>query len=147
MKKDKITLQRAINCYTPCRITIKDNIERFNEAQTFEDFYGFRFEECWNLDVEAAYWILVRLVHFRDCNCGTPNSFLISGETSQFYSAPQEVRNIILNRCHKRWKTCLEKIIRGLFMYITIDFPNDKEKKIIRKGFKLLFDNWESLWD
>lgn len=146
MKRDKITLMRAIKCHTPCRISPKEG-DRYLKAIAFEDFYGFRFEDCWNLDTETAYWLLIRLIYFRDNLVGLPYSYL----TGKKYYMDHNY-NTWTDLCEgdgdfKRWKTCLDKIIRGLFLYITRDSPTDKEKKVINKGFKLLMENWQNLWN
>lgn len=67
MKDGKITLERAKNCYKPCRLKPGDG-KHYLASQKFYDFNGFYFEEMWNLDAEICYFILVRLVNYRDMN-------------------------------------------------------------------------------
>lgn len=52
MKDGKITLNRAVKCYEPCRLSPED--DRYGRSETFYKRYGFHFEEVWNLDGEAA---------------------------------------------------------------------------------------------
>lgn len=140
MKKDKITLRRAINCHNPCRIEPCDG-ERYEESLRFKKKYGFYFEEIWNLDTEFAYFILVRLVHYRKVALGVPCQFL-SG-TDKYGNVAPAPNNVD----YKRWRTTLDKMIRGFYLYLTTDFPTKKEEKIIEKGMKLFAENWRSLWD
>lgn len=140
MKKDKITLRRAINCHKPCRIEPCDG-ERYKESLRFKEKYGFHFEEIWNLDTEFAYFILVRLVHYRKVALGVPCNFL-SG-TDKYGNVGPAPGNVD----YKRWCTVLDKMIRGFYLYLTKDFPDKKEEKIIAKGMQLFAENWRSLWD
>lgn len=131
MKDGKITLNRAVKCYKPCRI--EQNDKRFEASKKFFDKYGFHFEEIWNLDDEVAYFILIHLIHLRDCGCGYPSNFVRDSEDCK--------------EDFKRWKTQLDKMIRGFYLYLVIDFPNKKERKIIDKGRKLFHEHFSSLWD
>lgn len=135
MKKNKITIDRAVKCYSPCRLTEGD--KNYSDTIAFEKRYGFRYEDCWNLNVAAAYFILVRLVHLRDVDYCTPDTFFEYDENWKILNAKEGAQ---------RWHTVLDKMIRGLYLYITNDFPNYKEKKIMDKGFKLLCEHWRSLW-
>lgn len=126
MKDGKITLDRAVKCYTPYRIS--KGHDSYSAASDFKNKYGFSFEECWNLDQETAYYILIRLVQFRKNVCSFPCSF--EGEKGL-----------------KRWKTQLDKMIRGFYLYCSVDFPTEKQKKVIRHGQELFVKYFECLWD
>lgn len=139
LKNDKITLRRAINCYKPTRLEACDGLERYMDSQRFKKKFGFHFEEIWNLDTEFAYFILVRLVHYRNVAMGIPCGFL-SGRDQ--YGVPKEQRGDL-----ERWKTVLDKMIRGFYLYLTKSFPTKKEEKIINKGMKLFAEHWRELWD
>lgn len=130
MKDGKITLNRAVKCYKPYRIT---NGRYFQEAEEFRKKNGFSYEEVWNLDAETAYFILIRLVQFRRVMHGYPCSFKREEDTN--------------GEGMKRWKTQIDKMIRGFYLYCTVDFPDKKQKKIINHGLKLFVENFESLWD
>ena len=127
MKDKKITLNRAVKCYSPYRLSEKDN-DVWDGAKKFRENYGFCYEECWNLDQEAAHYILTRLVQYRRNICSFPCCFHNNGGL-------------------KRWKTQLDKMIRGFYLYCSVDFPTDKQKKIIRHGQELFIKYFECLWD
>lgn len=135
MKDKKITLERAVKCFKPYRIPA--DAKRYNESFKFKIKNGFYFEECWNLDAEMAYQILIRLVHFRDIHIGMPGSFCRDGKDG-WGASPAE---------YKRWETQLNKMIRAFYLYLIIDFPNKKEQKIINKGMKLFIEHYSALWD
>lgn len=136
MVDKKITLQRAINCYRPCRPN--ENDKRYKEAKSFFEKNGFYFEEIWSLDQEFAYWILVRLVLYRDKALGIPLSFCtdISG------GWPKEKPGDF-----KRWRSCIDKMIRGFYLYCSVDLPDKKQTQLIEKAMRLFAKNWKSLWD
>ena len=137
VKDGKITLQRAIKCYKPCRLETTDS--RYAASQRFKSKYGFNFEEIWSLDCEFAYFILVRLVYYREVSTGMPGSFLTGVDK---YGTPKENKGDF-----QRWQTVLDKMIRGFFLYLTISFPDKKQQKIINKGMQLFQKHWMQLWD
>ena len=126
MKDGPITLNRAIKCYTP---------PRSRNTKASEDFFkkwNFHYEDAWNLDYEIAYFILVRLVLFKENKHGVPGR--LNGD---------------FRAVEKKWDTILDKIIRAFYLYIT---TNDYDRtprmtKVIEKGFKLFSDYYYSLWD
>lgn len=137
MKDRKITLERAIKCYKPCRLTA-ENGKRYEESQKFKEQYGFHYEELWNLDAEFAYFMLVRLVKFKENCYSCPGSYARGTKENPWSCTDAD---------HKRWKTQLNKMIRAFYMYLTIDFPSEKEQKIIDKGMKLFIQHYTALWD
>lgn len=136
MKDKRITLNRAVKCYKPCRI--KEDDERYKDSMEFFKKYGFHYEEVWSLDGEAAYFILTRLVQLRKVGCGCPGSFARGTERSEWDASDADF---------KRWETQLDKMIRGFYLYCTIDFPDAKEQKIIDKALKLFAEHFHGLWD
>lgn len=136
MKDGKITLNRAVKCYEPCRLSPED--DRYGRSETFYKRYGFHFEEVWNLDGEAAYFILTRLVQLRKVGCGCPGSFARGTDETPWAATDADF---------KRWNTQLDKMIRGFYLYCAKDFPTEKEKKIINKALKLFAEHFHGLWD
>lgn len=134
MKDLKISLKRAVNCWETIRKAEKGT-KFYNKSQKFFQENHFYYEERWNLDTELAYLILIRLVQFRNngAKTGFPWNFYREDE-SEFTSA-------------KRWRTQIDKMIRGFYLYLVLDFSNKKEKRIIKKGMQLFIDNFQSLWD
>lgn len=127
MKDGPITLNRAIKCYTP---------PRSRNTKASEDFFkkwNFHYEDAWNLDYEIAYFILVRLVLFKENKHGIPGRF-----------KDEDFRVI-----EKKWDTILDKMIRAFYFYIAIDDYDRTPRmtKVIEKGFKLFSDYYYSLWD
>lgn len=138
MKDGKITLERAKNCYKPCRLKPSDG-KRYLASQEFYDFNGFHFEEMWNLDAEICYFILVRLVNYRDMSWGVPGCFL---QNYGWHS-----NQITERKAKEHWNSVLNKMIRGFYLYLVKDFPTPKEQKIIAKGMKLFTEFYSCLWD
>lgn len=137
MRDGKITLERAVNCYKPYRLQPKDE-ERYKRSQEFKERYGFHFEELWNLDAEFCYFMLIRLVRFRDNCISLPGTFIKGTKEDPWRATPAD---------WDRWRTQLDKMIRGFYLYLTIDFPNEKEQKIIDKGMALFCKHYAALWD
>lgn len=137
MRDGKITLSRAVNCRTPYRH--KPNEQRYAESKAFHDKYGFYYEDVWNLDMEFAYFMLVRLVELRRVTHSMPASFCTGKDR---WGYPTSAKGDF-----KRWKEVLDKMIRGFYLYCTVDFPDKKQTKIIDKAMKLFAENWQSLWD
>lgn len=127
MKDGPITLNRAIKCYTPPRSRNKKASEDFFKK------WNFHYEDAWNLDYEIAYFILVRLVLFKENKHSVPGRF-----------KDEDFRVI-----EKKWDTILDKMIRAFYFYIVIDDYDRTPRmtKVIEKGFKLFSDYYYSLWD
>lgn len=143
----KITLKRAINCYTPI---ISQIGEETKKSRQFFDTYGFHFEETWNLDKEIAYFTLVRLVYLRDNLQGFPAILLESRypwDTTirRRYDSTLTRKEEVIGM--RRWKTILDKIIRGLYLDIILVYPRGKERKIIEQAWKLLAEWHDYLWN
>lgn len=136
MKDGKITLNRAVKCYEPCRLSPED--DRYGRSETFYKKYGFHFEEVWNLDGETAYFILIRLVQLRRVGGGGCPGKFARGVGDKPW-APSDAD-------FKRWNTQLDKMIRGFYLYCTKFFLTEKEKKIVDKAKKLFAENFEALW-
>lgn len=136
MKDGKITLNRAVKCYEPCRLSPED--DRYGRSETFYKKYGFHFEEVWNLDGETAYFILIRLVQLRRVGGGGCPGKFARGVGYEPW-APSDAD-------FKRWNTQLDKMIRGFYLYCTKFFLTEKEKKIVDKAKKLFAENFEALW-
>ena len=136
MKDRKITLNRAVKCYKPCRLSPED--DRYGRSETFYKRYGFHFEEVWNLDGEAAYFILTRLVQLRRVGGGGCPGRFARGIGNDLW-APSDAD-------FKRWNTQLDKMIRGFYLYCTKSFLTKKEQKIVNKAKKLFAENFEALW-
>lgn len=136
MKDGKITLNRAVKCYEPCRLSPED--DRYGRSETFYKKYGFHFEEVWNLDGETAYFILIRLVQLRRVGGGGCPGKFARGVGDEPW-APSDAD-------FKRWNTQLDKMIRGFYLYCTKFFLTEKEKKIVDKAKKLFAENFEALW-
>lgn len=126
MKDGPITLKRAINCYTPLRS------RNTKASKDFFKKWNFHYEETWNLDYEIAYFILVRLVLYKENKHGIPGR--LNGD---------------FRAVEKKWDTMLDKMIRAFYFYITVDEYDrtPRMRKIIEKGFKLFSDYYYSLWD
>lgn len=133
MKKDKITLQRAVNCAKPLRV--EPNDKQRAESDAFHYKNGFYYEECWNLDGEVAYQILIRLVQYRQTGCRwcTPGCFVREDFGTEYAD-------------NKRWRTQVDKMIRAFYLYVTVFMPDEKQERIIRKGMKLFFEHFSALW-
>jgi hypothetical protein len=127
MKDGPITLNRAIKCYTPPRSRNKKASEDFLKK------WNFHYEDAWNLDYEIAYFILVRLVLFKENKHGVPGRL---GEGD-------------FRALERKWDTILDKMIRAFYFYIAIDDYDRTPRmtKVIEKGFKLFSDYYYSLWD
>lgn len=136
MKDGKITLNRAVKCYEPCRLSPED--DRYNRSETFYKRYGFHFEEVWNLDGETAYFILIRLVQLRRVGGGgCPGKFARGVGDNPWAPSDEDF---------KRWNTQLDKMIRGFYLYCSKFFLTEKEQKIVNKAKKLFIENFEALW-
>lgn len=133
MKKDKITLSRAVKCAKPLQVELND--KRRAESDAFYYKNGFHYEECWNLDSEVAYQILIRLVQYRQtgCRCSTPGCFVRNDIEKEYTD-------------NKRWRTQVDKMIRAFYLYVTVFMPDEKQERIIRKGMKLFFEHFSALW-
>ena len=126
MKDGPITLNRAIKCYTP---------PRSRNTKASEDFFkkwNFHYEDAWNLDYEIAYFILVRLVLYKENKHGIPGC--LNGD---------------FRIAEKKWDTMLDKMIRAFYFYIAIDDYDRTPRmtKVIEKGFKLFSEYYNRLWD
>jgi hypothetical protein len=137
MKKNKITLKRVVNSYKPSWKT--------TPGVGSEEFYkkwGFHYEDLWNLDAESAYYLAVRLTLYRDSQSGLPTTIL------SHYGANWETRTAEQERkASKAWRTILNKMILGFYLYASVFNPDDKQEKIINKAYKLFAEWHESLWD
>lgn len=129
MKKDKITLRRAINCTEPCWKSSKGI-----RSDEFFEKWGFHYEDIWNLDFEIAYFTLVRLVHYREVSLGIPGCLAYKYEDGK-------------GKAEKVWRNILDKMIRAFYLYCTVFMPDEKQQKIIDKGFDLFREWRQSLWD
>lgn len=127
LKDGPITLNRAIKCYTPPRSRNKKASEDFFKK------WNFHYEDAWNLDYEIAYFILVRLILFKENKHGIPGRF-----------GDEDYRVV-----ERKWDTILDKMIRAFYFYLAIDDYDRTPRmtKIIEKGFKLFSDYYYSLWD
>lgn len=137
MKKNKITLKRVVNSYKPSwKTTPGVGSEEFYEK------WGFHYEDLWNLDAESAYYLAVRLTLYRDSQTGLPTQILFH------YGADWETRTDEQERkAYKAWHSILNKMILGFYLYASVFNPDDKQKKIIDKAYKLFAEWHESLWD
>lgn len=129
MKKNKVTLRRAINCAKPCWQTSAGY-----HSQEFFEKWGFHYEDIWNLDFEIAYFTLVRLVHYREAAGGIPGVIYWRYDKNDA-------------KAKRAWENIVDKMIRAFYLYCTEFMPDEEQQKIIDKGFKLFAEWHRSLWD
>lgn len=131
MKDGPITLNRAIKCYTP----LYEGNKNFKASKDFFNKYNFHYEDTWSLDIEAAYYLLIRLVFLRDNHYGYP---------ANFYKSEGSDRT-----GDQKWIEILNKMIRGFYLYITVEeWDRDKHiQKVIDKGFRYFLRYYGNLWD
>lgn len=121
--------------------------KRKRKAQKFYKKYGFRYEECWNLDHTLAVYILPRLAYLRDNSISYPGNLATYNEFGELIAEGYEV-----------WQNCLNKMILAFEHIIDEDlgnepsFINNKEvwekwNKEKEEGFKLFGRYFQALWD
>lgn len=139
MKYGPITLNRAIKCYTPPRSRNKKASEDFFKK------WNFHYEDAWNLDYEIAYFILIRLIIFKENKHGIPARIFEENKSGVPASSEDEDFRTV----ERKWDTILDKIIRAFYFYLAVDDYDRTPRmtKIIEKGFKLFSDYYYSLWD
>ena len=136
MKDYPISLNRAVNCMTP-------TWKRY-PGKGSEEFYkkwGFHYEDAWNLDASASYFILTRLVQLRDTCCGYPCE--LHEHYRELYADEDEADRRAIAMYH----TILNKMIRGFHLYLTVNFPDKKQQKIIDRAWRLFAEWAPTLWD
>lgn len=134
-----------------CKLLIESNFifenknkERYQESKDFYDKFHFHFEECWNLDITIAAFILPRLIYFRDIYTGTPGDFFEYTEDFQILNERQG---------NKEWNTTLDLMIEAFYRICFVDDLSLDEKNrginnvYIEKGLKLFAQYFQSLWD
>lgn len=121
--------------------------KRRKKAQKFYKKYGFRYEECWNLDHTLATYILPRLAYMKDNYTSYPGDL---AEYNEFEELIKEGYDV--------WQEYLSKMILAFDHIIDEDLDNDpsivdnkeeweKWQKEKNEGLKLFGEWFEDLWD
>lgn len=109
------------------------------EYEDFKKKYGFRREQCWNLDVELIAWLLPRIAYLKEHHSGVPNCYC---ELDENYNAKD------IDKASEKWESVLQEILDGFEIYLdkSLNRSSDEREKIDR-AFELLIENIGNLWD
>ena len=119
-------LKKAVKLANSHKIkSVKTPKKYKKKSQKFFKKNGFHFEECWNLDLSIACFILPRLVQLKKVG----------------RSYPQDLTE-------KEWNAILDKMIHGFEIIVKEEIISDSEKLFTAQEAVDLFAKYYfSLWD
>lgn len=136
MKEKPISLSRAAKCCPPIWIHYPGK-----GSDEFYEKYKFHYEDSWNADSSIAYYALLVLTQLRDSHDGYPACLCVHYEDKGYDHLTA------VKKAKAMYKTILNKIIRGFYIYVTVFNPDKKQQKIIDKAWKLYVEWYPSFWD
>lgn len=108
---------------------LKENAPPRGEGKHSKKFFkknGFYYEDCWNLDITTAWFVLPRLIHFR----------------KNALSFPDRFKNL------KDWQDALDKMIEAFYLILKNPYLwNGEQLKKIQEGLSLFSHFYLNLWD
>lgn len=121
MKIKKKELKRLLKENKPVLSSERKKSDKFFKKN------GFRFEECWNLDVQIARFVLPRLMHLKKVKIGHPANLNSMDE----------------------WDEIMDKMIEAFYLLLSNSYipksTEDEEK--IKEGLALFAEYFQALWD
>ena len=108
-----------------------------DKANTFEEKYGFRYEETWNLDHSIACYILPRLAYLRSHTHSYPSELGVWNED----------KTEIITDGFPVWIDILDKMIAAFEIVALKEEPDWNDQAVIDEGLKLFAQYFRDLWD
>lgn len=119
MKIKKKELKRLLKQHKPPRGESKHSKRFFKEK-------GFYSEDCWNLDITLAWFILPRLIYFKKNAQSFPAGFTNLDD----------------------WKDVLDKMIKAFYLILDKAYVwSDEDIATIREGLHLFQYFYLNLWE